>query len=485
MSEEVEFEKIDFRSGCSLDRVQSLINIFDDFDRHEFDDQMALEVHTMKEHIFNILGDVQKLDDKLPAANEYLLLSGGARDGTLDIEVDGIGNMSRGNDFDLDYTLFVPVLKLHDRNQPVALDMRHSIPCHSWLSLKLFDDETVSRWQSCCCTIEQDTETCHFLSPPKVCDWFHEALCKVTEQFQQNPKRGQPNIQKAEKNGVATTIILSSGGTRIMYDLVPVISFRGWPAVAMGWLSENHFWDGLIPEEEVITGFHLVPASSLVGNKDMEWRLSFARSEVQLKRYIPLPFMKTFYAFKAVMNRALGRFSKVMKPYILRSLLLWACDRIKLHYLASEETIAECFLGLIDDTLQCLLSRSCPNYFIPQYNMIGHLDDQTVLKLCQVVLMVRSDPAEHVQNAVDQVKAARESTKEYHDKQIKLRSLRKDEIGENGGAATDLGTDSRQELDLAEKMRRLVDSNPGKSISVFINPDDHSQPHFRIDGKFF
>ena len=58
-------------------------------------------------------------------------------------------------------------------------------------------------------------------------------------------------------------------------------------------------------------------------------------------------------------------------------------------------------------------------------------------------------------------------------------------VSENGGAATDLGTDSRQELDLAEKMRRLVDSNPGKSISVFINPDDHSQPHFRIDGKFF
>ena len=80
---------------------------------------------------------------------------------------------------------------------------------------------------------------------------------------------------------------------------------------------------------------------------------------------------------------------QIVKPYILRSLLLWACDRVKLHHLSKEECISETMLGLMDDMLQCLVSRSCPNYFIPQYNMIGHLDDETVLKLCQVVLMVR------------------------------------------------------------------------------------------------
>ena len=45
-----------FRSGCSMSILNKLINVFDDFDRHEFDDQMAIEVHIMKEHIFNILG---------------------------------------------------------------------------------------------------------------------------------------------------------------------------------------------------------------------------------------------------------------------------------------------------------------------------------------------------------------------------------------------------------------------------------------------
>ena len=36
-----------------------MIEQFDNQDRHEFDDQMALEVHSMKEHLFTLLGKIQ------------------------------------------------------------------------------------------------------------------------------------------------------------------------------------------------------------------------------------------------------------------------------------------------------------------------------------------------------------------------------------------------------------------------------------------
>lgn len=36
--------------------LTNLINVFDEYDRHEFDDVMAMEVHSMKEYIFNIIG---------------------------------------------------------------------------------------------------------------------------------------------------------------------------------------------------------------------------------------------------------------------------------------------------------------------------------------------------------------------------------------------------------------------------------------------
>lgn len=95
-------------------------------------------------------GLVQKVDQRLPVANEYLLLSGGAREGVLDLNPEELGGYARGADFDLDFTLLVPALKMHDRNQPVTLDMRRSAPCHSWLSLRLCDSTVLSRWSVCC-----------------------------------------------------------------------------------------------------------------------------------------------------------------------------------------------------------------------------------------------------------------------------------------------------------------------------------------------
>lgn len=55
----------------------------------------------------------------------------------------------------------------------------------------------------------------------------------------------------------------------------------------------------------------------------------------------------------------------------------------------------------------------------------------------------------------------------------------------SAGVSSKVNSDSRQEMDIVEKMRKLVDENPGKSISVFLNPEDGSTPHFRIDGKFY
>lgn len=103
------------------------------------------------------------MDQRLPVANEYLLLSGGAREGVLDLNPEDLGDYAKGADFDLDFTLLVPALKLHDRNQPVTLDMRHSPPCHSWLSLRLCDSNVLSRWGICCqeengCPIEEGEE---------------------------------------------------------------------------------------------------------------------------------------------------------------------------------------------------------------------------------------------------------------------------------------------------------------------------------------
>uniref|UniRef100_A0A8C6SND3 Transmembrane protein 102 n=1 Tax=Neogobius melanostomus TaxID=47308 RepID=A0A8C6SND3_9GOBI len=457
--------EVDFRSGAPLDQLSAQVSELVLQEQGEFGDQTALEVHTAKDFIFNMLGLVQKIDQRLPVANEYLLLSGGARDG--------------GADFDLDFTLLVPALKLHDRNQPVTLDMRHSPPCHSWLSLRLCDNAVLSRWSVCCEEEqgqEQDEEQeeagehapspgspqsldgCYF-APSLVTDWFWGVVREAVEELRRSPQRGIPTAERLERNGPLTTIVLQAGSSRVLYDLLPVVSFRGWPAVAQGWLTANHFWDGKITEEEAISGFYLL--------------LAFSRSEVQLKKCIPFPMVQAFQAAKSILAPVLARPRSGLSLYHLRTLLFWACDRLPSAYLscADPDTPARLMLGLLDDLAHCILGKNCPNYFLPQCNMLEHLSDGQALFVARKLACVRSDPLEHL-------RAAQQAG------QLK-KELLANANGHGSPGHHSNGIISPSEDKLAQRLQQLVTENPGKSISVFLNPDDVTRPHFRIDDKFY
>ncbi|TWW63312.1 Protein MB21D2 [Takifugu flavidus] len=563
--------EVDFRSGAALDQLSSQVSELVLLEQRDFGDQTALEVHTAKDFIFNMLvpvryfgdtllsqptndqlpltlpgshrwtieaetprrderrqgllstsyrrrliyqvliimdlielesGLVQKIDQRLPVANEYLLLSGGAREGVLDLNPEDLGDYAKGADFDLDFTLLVPALKLHDRNQPVTLDMRHSPPCHSWLSLRLCDSKILSRWSVCCqeengLSPEEEEEEgdtgkgaipslgspqaldgCYF-SPALVTGWFWGVVSEAVEELRRSPQRGIPTPDRLERNGPLTTIILQAGSSRVLYDLLPVVSFRGWPAVAQGWLTANHFWDGKITEEEAISGFYLLPCCSALGGRpDREWRLAFSRSEVQLKKCIPYPMAQAFQAAKAVLARILARPRTGLSLYHLRTLLFWACDRLPSTYLSCSDadTPGRLLLGLLDDLAHCILGKNCPNYFLPQCNMLEHLSDAQALLVARKLAHVRSDPSEHLRAALDQAQQAGHLKKEL--------TASTNGHGSPGHQPSN-GIISPSEDKLAQRLQQLVTENPGKSISVFLNPDDVTRPHFRIDDKFY
>ncbi|XP_076843500.1 transmembrane protein 102 [Brachyhypopomus gauderio] len=499
--------EVDFRSGATLEQLSVQLQELVQLEQGEFGDQTALEVHTAKDFIFNMLGLVQKVDKRLPVANEYLLLSGGAREGVVDLNPEDLGDYARGVDFDLDFTLLVPALKLHDRNQPVTLDMRQSPPCHSWLSLRLCDPAMLARWALCCedeadgrPEEEEDVEEeggsilgtvpssphtsqsldgCYF-SPLLVADWFWNVVGVAVEELRRNPQRGIPVPDRVERNGPVTTLILRAGASRVLYDLLPVVSFRGWPAVAQGWLTTNHFWDGKITEEEAISGFYLLPCGSPVASRpDREWRLAFSRSEVQLKKCIPYPMSTAFQAARVVLSRVLARPRSSLSLYHLRTLLFWACDRLPASYLScpDQEMPARLLLGLLDELAHCVLGKNCPNYFLPQYNMLEHLTDGAALLVARKLAHLRSDPTEHLRVALEQARQACE--------------LKREAAGSGNGHGAwspgggPSGPASPQDERLAQRLQQLVTENPGKSISVFLNPDDVTRPHFRIDDKFY
>ncbi|CAL8376498.1 unnamed protein product [Boreogadus saida] len=376
------------------------------------------------------------------------------------------------------------------------------------------------------------------LLPGVVTDWFLAVVSRRWRSAAQ-PKR-DPRARELERNGPLTTIILqTASGSRVSFlphplksastglrrskpkflppilpnhgGLTPLRVFIGveyqrrprplsglsrvrttWCLWCRGVAAWPRAGDGKpllgrqgCTEVGAISGFYLLPCCSPLGRAARrEWRMAAPADEVQLKKCIPFPMAQAFQAAKAVLSRLLSRPRTGLSPYHLRTLLFWACDRLPASYLSSPETDTpgRLLLGLLDDLAHCILGKNCPNYFLPQCNMLEHLSDGQALLLARKLGHVRSDPAEHLRAALDQARQAR---------QLKKEAL----AGGGGGGANGQagspghgpanGIISPCEDKLAQRLQQLVTENPGKSISVFLNPDDVTRPHFRIDDKFY
>lgn len=189
---------------------------------------------------------------------------------------------------------------------------------------------------------------------------------------------------------------------------------------------------------------------------------------------------QAFQAAKAVLSRLLARPRTGLSPYHLRTLLFWACDRLPPSYLSSPDTDtpARLLLGLLDDLAHCILGKNCPNYFLPQCNMLEHLSDSQALLVARKLAHVRSDPTEHLRAALDQAQQAGQLKR-------KAAGATNGHGGSPGHRYPASGIISPSDDKLAARLQQLVTENPGKSISVFLNPDDVTRPHFRIDDKFY
>ena len=115
----------------------------------------------------------------------------------------------------------------------------------------------------------------------------------------------------------------------------------------------------------------------------------------------------------------------------------------------------------------------------------------------QVILMVRSDPIEVVHECVNRVRISRQQSSIERNRRTGRKT---DVVGVDYTGTHQLSNERavepepfsinphhgpRQEDDMVERVRRLIESNPGKSISVFLNPEDVTKAHFRVDDRFF
>ncbi|KAK7881019.1 hypothetical protein WMY93_030608 [Mugilogobius chulae] len=177
--------------------------------------------------------------------------------------------------------------------------------------------------------------------------------------------------------------------------------------------------------------------------------------------------MQAYQACKAIIIKLLSR-PKAISPYHLRSVMLWACDRLPASFLCQDDNSAHFLLGLIDDLQHCLVNKTAPTTSSPVQHVRAALR--------------RDGPAARQKTLLRTLGSHRASEEHHRARQssAQVRTSNRPKLHSVGRRRRHSARRS-----FGQETAAAGDGNPGKSISVFINPDDVTRPHFRIDDKFF
>ncbi|EHB04481.1 Transmembrane protein 102 [Heterocephalus glaber] len=234
------------------------------------------------------------------------------------------------------------------------------------------------------------------LCPAQVAAWFFTTLATVAKSLV--PVPGAPRLVHAARHSGFTTILLATPGSPrhlLLFDLIPVVSVAGWPEGA-----RSHSWAGPLPSESA--SFYLVPGGGT--NQDASsWQLCFARQELALKTRIPAPLLQAHAAAQALLRQLVAG-TRTAAPYLLRTLLYWACERLPALYLARPENAGACCLGLLDELGRVLEAGTLPHYFLSVRKLRAGEGSATLLG---ALVQLRGDPARALRAAVEEAKVAR------------------------------------------------------------------------------
>src|SRR6218665_1793618 len=172
-------------------------------------------------------------------------------------------------------------------------------------------------------------------------------------------------------------------------DSVASIFCPNWPIVAEEWPKRRRYsgWPSSVTIGKVVRdGCDVVS----VTHRDMQaeinqWRLSFSRAEVTLikswtKTQQIVYHLLRFFAKREIIRKNCSKKEEVVCTYHLKTLMLWSCEEESREWWDTLSVVAIC-CNLCGKLCECLKHKSCcPNYFIPEANLLDHELDSQVLQ---------------------------------------------------------------------------------------------------------
>lgn len=238
-----------------------------------------------------------------------------------------------------------------------------------FVKVQLLNSDITATWENCCFT--QSSGQCDevFVSPTKVKKKLERIFSQMEKDGPYIVKQGSVAFQIADLSNISSGIFF--------YDIVFALKCTFWPSMASKWITRPRKWPRKEDIEAIAAeGFHLVPKVNTLSGDLLDWRVSFSQAEVNLTN-LPLVYHYGIIHWRLLKSLFSCHFQlqahpKLITSYNLKTLFLYALERIKYDHWLNKEHLLKSILGIMDDLVICLATHNCPHYFIPEINLFDY-----------------------------------------------------------------------------------------------------------------
>ena len=328
----------------------------------------------LDEHMFKCANNY--FDTEGPFQLEDILISGSISEGMFTID------FKKETMSDTDFMLVLKNIKVTQEDQKKGnLIVKENSP---FVNLFLTDKDLIRTWAD---YLENSKESAK-LSSMKLKEKFRKKYVthgplltplnkEVVEDVDEGPSVPVHSTLPGDESSRVNWPEVTSFPT-CDFDFVLAIKCDGWPLCAQEWPSRQREW----PNQEIVKtiiegGFHIVCKSS---SKDGDFRLSYSNAEMLLILNLSDLQHKTYRAFKAFVKYFKNKWSpdaqKIICSYHLKTIMLWYCEKSKPEEW-TEDTVVSHLLLLIDDLTFALKEKKLPMYFMPKYNLMEQVEEDS------------------------------------------------------------------------------------------------------------
>ncbi|XP_052067852.1 uncharacterized protein LOC127707406 [Mytilus californianus] len=167
-------------------------------------------------------------------------------------------------------------------------------------------------------------------------------------------------------------------------DYVVALTMNEWPQMAKSFINrDRHGWPSPVLIKNIVDqgcGF-VATAHPSCKNNDLQWRMSFAKSEQILVRSLNHTQVRAYLFFKSLFRLHLSE-PECLSSYMMKNVLFWTLELIPPD-VWSTENIMYCVESIVDMLCAYLNEAIIPNFFLPNQNLIDHIEEKTIKKVAE------------------------------------------------------------------------------------------------------